>query len=377
MSTELARIEFTAEQTALVKRTICKDATDDELQLFLGVCRKTGLDPFAKQIYAVKRKGKMAIQIGIDGFRLIAERSGEYDGQEGPWWCGDDGIWKDVWISDEFPTAAKVIVYRKGYSRPFTGIAHWKEYVQLDNDGNIVSMWVKMAANQLAKCAEALAQRKAFPQDLSGLYSPEEMAQASNPEVEQPRVRQVAAEETPQLASAPQLPQPWPISHPKVVQAIADIQNAKTLEELGSIWKSLPLEAKPPLLVLKDNRKAELSAKPPETPPTPEGENRDPKPAAANSSPTPETTTTISPTKIGSDLVTRIVVLTSDIGVYWDDIRNDKFDERFNDGRGIANACGFIAGGPKRVQDLTAEQGSALYALLKQQANRLQPAGTT
>lgn len=164
---------ITPDQVELIKQTIAKGASDNELQLFLAQCRRTGLDPFARQIYWIKRGNQGSTQVSIDGFRVIAERSGEMDGQEVSW-CGEDGVWKDVWLAKVPPAAARVVVYRKGCSHPFTAIAKWSEY----NAGG--SMWSKMPANQLAKCAEALALRKAFPHQLSGLYTPDEMAQADD-----------------------------------------------------------------------------------------------------------------------------------------------------------------------------------------------------
>ena len=83
--------KFDADQVALIRRMIAPNASADELTLFVQVCQRTGLDPFARQIYCIHRGGKMGIQTSIDGFRLIAERTGKYAGQVGPFWCGSDG----------------------------------------------------------------------------------------------------------------------------------------------------------------------------------------------------------------------------------------------------------------------------------------------
>ena len=213
--TALARLDD--EKRDLLARTLCNGASRDELDLFFSVCDRTGLDPFARQIYAVKRwdsrsrREVMQTQVSIDGFRLVAQRSGEYAGQTAVAYCGTDGVWVDVWLHDEPPAAARVGVYRKGFVEAVTSVALFREYAQRNKEGGLTAMWGKMPTVMIAKCAEALALRKAFPAELSGLYTAEEMAQQDNPPAA-PAVPAVAALPAPAPAEAATLPQDAPVA---------------------------------------------------------------------------------------------------------------------------------------------------------------------
>jgi phage recombination protein Bet len=171
---------YNAEQIQLLKDTVCKGASDNDLAIFGHICKRTGLDPFAKQIYAVMRKDNklnrhvMTVQTGIDGYRLIAERTGKYSPGREPTYAYDAN--GKVLSSTAYIKKQTI----DGTWHEVCATAFYSEYVQTNFSGVPTSFWLKMPHSQLAKCAEALALRKAFPMELSGIYTADEMAQANS-----------------------------------------------------------------------------------------------------------------------------------------------------------------------------------------------------
>lgn len=180
---------YTGHQLALIRRTVAADCDTTEFDLFMAVAQAKGLDPFTRQISAIvynkdkPDKRKMSIIVGIDGFRVIAERSGVYrPDEEEPVFEYDPALKGP--LNPLGLVKARVRIWKK--DKPVTGIAYWEEFAPikdewakgddgrraptgrqtLDTGGN----WGKMPRVMLAKCAEAQALRKAFPEHLSGLY---------------------------------------------------------------------------------------------------------------------------------------------------------------------------------------------------------------
>jgi phage recombination protein Bet len=236
----------------------------------MEIARARRLNPLLRQIHFVRRwdsgKGRevWSTQVSIDGLRAIAERTGRYDGQDEPEFVEKDGRL----------LCCKVRVYRKDWTRPVVGVAYWDEYVQLTKDKRPTSFWSRMPHVMLAKCAEALALRKAFPEDMSGLYVPEEMAQAERPtrhaqvtpdgeildaQPEQDLTRALAAS----VAAVTDWMK-WSTDH------LRQIQDAKAIDELLECWAAVNEDIKrlrPPsdhveaLRLAKDDRKAELGGR--------------------------------------------------------------------------------------------------------------------
>ena len=155
------------ERKALLKKTFCADLTDAELELFCHVCKQTGMDPFIKQIYAVKRQGKMTIQVGIDGLRSIAEKSGNYSpGKEPLFQYKNDSLFSS--------TAYVKKKTSDGTWHEVSATAFYSEYAPAYTN----NFWKDKPHVMLSKCAEALAIRRAFPSVTANLYTKDEMDQA-------------------------------------------------------------------------------------------------------------------------------------------------------------------------------------------------------
>ena len=200
------RLEFSAEQEAMIRDMYMSSATPLEAAVLLETARARRLDPLKRQIHFVKRwdgekkRDVWSSQVAIDGFRSIAEATGRYDGQDEPEFEND---------AEGGVLCAKVRVYRKDIARPFVGIAFWDEFCQRTKEGDPTRMWRTMPRTMLAKCAESQALRKAFPEDLGGLYTSDEMGQAENeppPVVRQIHPAPPASE--PRQAPTPRAPEP-------------------------------------------------------------------------------------------------------------------------------------------------------------------------
>lgn len=199
MTTALTRIAqatgYDQNQVQLVKDTIARGASDDELMLFLHLAQRSGLDPFSRQIYLIERRAQVdgkwittrQPQTAIDGLRLIADRTERYaPGREPTFTYDADG--------HLLKATAYVKKFVRGEWHKVAASAHYAEYVQTTRDGAVTKMWAEKPHIMLAKCAEALAIRRAFPAELTGLYTSDEMGQAESTytphvTVEQPTTR--------------------------------------------------------------------------------------------------------------------------------------------------------------------------------------------
>ena len=168
MSTAIVQNHFDPEQVALIKSTIMSGKnvpSDADLALFGMICKRSGLDPFAKQIFAIERKGKWTFQVSVDGLRAIADRTGLYAGSDEPLFDEGLSLYQFEKSGRGVPSVCKVTVWKivQGIRCAFTGVALYNEFVQRF-DGKPSGLWSSMPANMLAKCAESQALRKAFPQ---------------------------------------------------------------------------------------------------------------------------------------------------------------------------------------------------------------------
>lgn len=229
---------FDEKQIAALSQMGLRDVDAGNLSVFLHYCQTTKLDPFARQIYMIGRRDtqnnvtRYTIQTSIDGFRVIAKRSNKYRGQLPVEWCGPDGKWTDVWLAgaNNPPSAAKVQVLHADYDEPITAVAVFDSYCPMTRNGERMGLWKTMPEQMIAKCAEALALRKAFPNDLSGIYTEDEMEQEDNAQRSEREVKPKVEKE---VTEAEVMPTEEELELAR--QMIAVVTDYEDLEEL-KVW---------------------------------------------------------------------------------------------------------------------------------------------
>jgi phage recombination protein Bet len=192
---------------------------------FIAACNRTGLDPTTKQIYAALMSGKWTVLVGVDGMRVVAQRSKEYEGQTPVQWTRDGVTWVDAWLPElqggqegDRPAAARAGILRRGFREPLYQVVTWKEFgmdsrFRGDN-------WGTRPAHMLGIRAETHALRRAFPNDLSGLYTVEDF--------------DTDAVDTEDAAAVPQYSEDW----------MSLFAAATSRDELEAIRQRIPEEEK-------------------------------------------------------------------------------------------------------------------------------------
>lgn len=191
----------TDRDVALARKTVAADLYPQELDLFVHMCRRFKLDPLRRQIYALAYnkdkpdKRRVVYVTSIDGYRTIAERTGNYRPGQRSVEVRDDA--KDATTNPQGIVSATASVWKHSHGawHEFSETVYWEEFAplkeiwaydkdegkkkpsgkfELDRSGQ----WAKMGRVMLQKCAEAQALRRGWPDDLSDLYVAEEMDQA-------------------------------------------------------------------------------------------------------------------------------------------------------------------------------------------------------
>jgi hypothetical protein len=146
-----------ADELSLIRTTYAKDLTDAEFGLLVADARHRGLSVVKREVVGIKFQGRMTPYVTLAGARTLAERSGRYAGGQGPYFCGPDGVWLEVWLDARTPpAAAKFIVHRHDQVYPSVGIATWGERNQPNSP-----TWKGMPSVMLGKVAEMDALRRA------------------------------------------------------------------------------------------------------------------------------------------------------------------------------------------------------------------------
>ena len=167
-----------------LKSSLYTGAKDDSIQMVIEYCKACNLDPMQKPVHIMTmwdkntKSMKDTIMPGIGLYRIQAARSNKYAGVSEPEY-GDTVNTKLGGVNISYPEWCKVTVKKLiGTSIvEFTAKEYWLEnYAIAKKDSTAPNaMWLKRPFGQLAKCAEAQALRKAFPEIITQQPTAEEM----------------------------------------------------------------------------------------------------------------------------------------------------------------------------------------------------------
>ena len=156
------------------------NVTEQEIALFIGMCRANKLNPFNKDAYLIKYSSEPATMVtSKDVFFKRANQNPNFDGMESGIVVvnAENKIEKrsgHIYLKNEQIIGAWCTVYRKDWSHPIYQEVNMSEYIGRKKSGEINSNWSLRPATMITKVAEATALRKAFTENLQGMYLAEE-----------------------------------------------------------------------------------------------------------------------------------------------------------------------------------------------------------
>lgn len=156
--------------------------TDQEVIMFMNLCKYQRLNPFLREAYLIKYSDKdpATIVTGKDAFTKRAANSGVCKGWEAGVIIQDqkgnlNNRTGTFVAPGENLVGGWAKVYRKDWQVPIDITVSLGEYQRRKRDGSLQSNWKSMPATMIRKVALVQALREAMPQEFQGLYSPEEM----------------------------------------------------------------------------------------------------------------------------------------------------------------------------------------------------------
>lgn len=158
-----------------------ENVTEQELMMFMSLCKYQGLNPFTRDAYLIKygtqaativvgkgalekRAARCSSYMGFEAGIIVRTENGEIERRTGTFYLPEEtlvGGWAKVYVD--------------GFTQPVETAVSMQEYLGRKRDGSVNSQWATKPATMIRKVAKAQALREAFPEDMAGMYVAEEV----------------------------------------------------------------------------------------------------------------------------------------------------------------------------------------------------------